>query len=617
MKTKFLLILSAVILFMGSANAKEIPVNVAETVAKNFIYERTGQRQSDIVLETETYKKSGQNIYYIFRMKGDGFVLVSADDNYIPILGFSFENNFKTENQPANVKAWLLQYESAIKYVRQNKVKAVDDGIWDYYTTPTKAFNINKDYQGEIVVDGLTKDILWNQDGGWNEACPEDADGPDGHVYAGCVATAMSIVMKYWEYPLNGVGQHSYYASGYGNQSVNYSESNYMWKYMAKDKPNWFIAKLMYDAGVSVNMSYAADGSGTYSYLVPNALKNYFQYPTSVTHVSMGYLTAWHNTLKAQFDADQPVYYSGHSDDGGHAFVCDGYTSDNYFHFNFGWSGYTNGFWHLDTVGDGFSQGQAAVINIVPPSDKYPYPESPVLQGSIDTNDFSSFKVYLNWENPSAKNVSKYVIYREDQIIEDNYTETSYTDENLDIDNYNYAVRAVYDDNKISLEGASEIKGKFKVSFDVTKANGDIIHPGTAIFNGEEEEIYFGEVDFKNIPFGGDYEYTVMAEGYPDYTSSINIYKDTKIKVVFGSIDLKEEAPVIIAYPNPSNGMVSFSGLDAQNSLKVFDITGKLVFATENIKSNSNIDLTSLQKGIYLLKINNNGKAIEQKIVIK
>ena len=46
-----------------------------------------------------------------------------------------------------------------------------------------------------------------------------------------------------------------------------------------------------------------------------------------------------------------PVFYMGvTSDEGGHAFVCDGYR-DGYFHINWGWSGVSNGYfllWSLD-----------------------------------------------------------------------------------------------------------------------------------------------------------------------------------------------------------------------------------------------------------------------------
>lgn len=66
----------------------------------------------------------------------------------------------------------------------------------------------------------------------------------------------------------------------------------------------------------------------------------------------------------------------GQSTAGGHAFVCDGYDADDYFHINWGWDGGGDGYFRLavlDPYGqgagggstlDGFSFGQEAVIGI-------------------------------------------------------------------------------------------------------------------------------------------------------------------------------------------------------------------------------------------------------------
>ncbi|MFA4851669.1 MAG: CUB domain-containing protein, partial [Bacteroidales bacterium] len=82
--------------------------------------------------------------------------------------------------------------------------------------------------------------------------------------------------------------------------------------------------------------------------------------------------------IRTELDNKRPVLYSGFDPSppySGHAFVCDGYQGTNYFHFNWGWSGYYNGYFYLSSLnpgGNDLSSGQEAVIGIYPGSG-YPY----------------------------------------------------------------------------------------------------------------------------------------------------------------------------------------------------------------------------------------------------
>ncbi len=209
----------------------------------------------------------------------------------------------------------------------------------------------------------------WNQDSPYNALCPADAGGPGGHVYAGCVATAMAQVMYYWRHPMQGTGSHSYNYSPYGNLSANFGSTTYNWVGMKNsiDYSNTNpIAELQYHCGVAVEMMYGPNGSGAYSWDVPYAMENYFGYSTDCYYASKGDYnnSVWENMLKDNIDNGWPMYYSGFSSAGGHAFVCNGY-QDNYFHFNFGWGGSSDGFYTLLDV-NGFNQGQGAVLDTYP-----------------------------------------------------------------------------------------------------------------------------------------------------------------------------------------------------------------------------------------------------------
>jgi hypothetical protein len=169
--------------------------------------------------------------------------------------------------------------------------------------------------------------------------------------------------MYYWRHPMQGTGSHSYNYSPYGNLSANFGSTTYNWVGMKNsiDYSNTDpIAELQYHCGIAVEMMYGPNGSGAYSWDVPYAMENYFGYSTDCDYNN----SVWENMLKDNIDNGWPMYYSGFSSAGGHAFVCNGY-QDNYFHFNFGWGGSSDGFYTLLDV-NGFNQGQGAVLDTYP-----------------------------------------------------------------------------------------------------------------------------------------------------------------------------------------------------------------------------------------------------------
>lgn len=356
-----------------------INLSSAQKLAKNAYYERSYQSQpidySQISISDVRIAMAGNDAAaYIFNLKNGGFVIISADDALPPILGYSLDGYCPAEGINLNFDSYLQGYVDQVEYIRENNIEAGDEiaELWKKYsTTDIEKLSIKSGSRG---VDALLSN-LWNQDSPYNMLCPEDPLGPGGHVYAGCVATAMSMVMHYWRYPLQGTGSSGYYPEGYPYQFANYGETEYIFNNMQDemdaDMPD--VALLQYHCGVSVEMMYSAGGSGAYSNNVPGAIKSHFGYSNAAQyrHKEDYTQTQWINLLKAQIDLGQPMYYSGSSNSGGHAFVCDGYDDEDLFHFNFGWSGSSNGYYALNSVG-GFSQWQGAVINFFPGGD-YPY----------------------------------------------------------------------------------------------------------------------------------------------------------------------------------------------------------------------------------------------------
>ena len=314
---------------------------------------------------------------------GKGYVIIAADDCVTPILGYSYENNFDTNVLPPNLKSWLDDYAEQIQAAVNMKAPATAD-----IRTEWECLRQGKSLpiKSEKAVSPLIS-TRWDQSPYYNELCPYDNNAHERTV-TGCVATAMAQVMRYWSYPEHGYGSHSYVPSShpeYGTLYADFSATNYQWSNMpiSVTSNNNAVATLIYHCGVSVNMNYGISGSpdyGSSSYTTDNgnnrpsaelALKTYFDYKSTLHSVSKSDYTdtQWTNLLKNELDNARPMLYRGSGDKGGHSFICDGYDNNNYFHFNWGWSGSCNDYFYINSLNPGtlsFSSNQQAVIGIEP-----------------------------------------------------------------------------------------------------------------------------------------------------------------------------------------------------------------------------------------------------------
>ncbi len=302
-------------------------------------------------------------VLYVFARQGEGFVITSADDVAEPMLAYSDHNNFNASDIPENMAWWLGEYSREIEHAIRN---------------PRHNLRAIQRPQREPIAPLCA--TRWNQSTPYNDMCPE-VNGR--RTYSGCVATAMAQVMKHHNWPLTGKGSKSYQWNGQ-TLSMNFAEQTFDWTNMtdtyganSTEAENHAVAQLMYACGISVNMSYGLNGSGAQSSQVPNALRRYFSYGNSTTFIGRDYvpLLEWEDLIYNSLKSNAPVYYSGQGSGGGHAFVCDGYEGDGYFHFNWGWAGSSDGYFLLTALnpttlgsggGGGFNLSQGAIIDLKP-----------------------------------------------------------------------------------------------------------------------------------------------------------------------------------------------------------------------------------------------------------
>ena len=350
--------------FISVLICRPVDIESASNVSKNFFESRTGNVYN--TSNIQTIVEDGETLLYIFILDPIGFIIVSGNDAAMPILGYSFENEFKEDGLPIQLDWMFDQYKNEIMELYANNSIASDEirQKWNLYSSQ---FN----HQVSRSVQPLLS-CNWDQGSPWNDMCPEDSDGPGGNVLVGCVAVSMAQVMYYWGYPQVGSGDHGYNHWSYGYQYANFQDAFYDYDNMADNYGTDATALLLYHAGVSVNMGYGVDGSGAGVFgsnpSTYYAMRNYFLFKNTMAQVfPEDYSTSVYRAiLQEDLDNNRPIIYVGYSNDGGHAWNIDGY-DDDYFHCNWGWGGYQNGYFLLSSL-NGFNSGQGAIINIEPQS---------------------------------------------------------------------------------------------------------------------------------------------------------------------------------------------------------------------------------------------------------
>ncbi len=377
-----LLLLFGIIFFSLELSSKPISAGEAKTLANNFLtnnYElyNLGLEANFEFKSIYQHEINNQAVYYIVNFK-QGWVIISADDRVMPIIGFNYSGEILLENQSPEWNLWMSTKAQEINHVKTESLSSAEeiDEAWKNLRDGISASKTNGT-GGPLLLS------TWDQDSKYNALCPEESFGPGGHVYAGCVATSMAQIMYYYKYPFQGVGNHGFYDYNYGYLSVDFGSSYYDWNQMVNSLTTNYnneVAEILYHCGVSVDMQYSATGSGAYTYDCVNAFKNYFNYDNGVNidYKSSNTDQQWKNKIISSIDAGIPLLYFGWPLTGGsgHAFNVDGYQGSDYFHFNWGWSGSYDGYYYLTSLNPGssdFSDGQGALFGIKPKTSYYPY----------------------------------------------------------------------------------------------------------------------------------------------------------------------------------------------------------------------------------------------------
>ena len=314
-------------------------------------------------------------LYAVSATLQDGFVLVSGDERFKAVLGYSDVSNFDEQNMPDNMRVFLQGYIDEMKYLESINYQ------------PTKAAP-----RRSMSNVGVLMTTTWNQRAPYNNQCPLDNSQRSA---TGCVATAMAQVVNYHiqndhgpaatiaEIPGYTIPNTTITVSAIPSGTIIPSKDLLLNSYAnnaGTDAQKTAVAQLMLYCGTSVQMKYSSGSSGTQTAYVANALINYFGFDNTtrfVRRIDYSYAD-WVDLIYNEVAASRPVVLGAGRAAGGHAFVADGFDATNtLFHINWGWGGYLDDYFALSVLNpddagqtgaaagtDGYTIDQQAIVGI-------------------------------------------------------------------------------------------------------------------------------------------------------------------------------------------------------------------------------------------------------------
>lgn len=345
----------SIALALAAAGASAAPrtANQALDIARRFVTETSifkNLRATTVTLApTATAQMAkGNNAttpsYYVCNIDKGGFVIISGDDRFKEVLGYSTNGTYDAAELPDGFAYWM-------QFLSDEMATAIDNG-YEPSGIDAPTYPVNAEQSVEPMIT-----TRWSQDQPYNNKL-------NGNM-TGCVATGIAQVMNFWKYPSTGTGNHTGAYSP--NFSANFGTTIYDWANMLNVYGTGWesnaeieaISTLMLHLGVATDMQWDKNASATPAAFGAYALINYFKYNKNLYIESRDQLSlgAWKSLLINQLQTGHPICYSGMGTaDGklGHFFVCDGYDAKNgKFHFNWGWAGKYDGYYEITALEPG------------------------------------------------------------------------------------------------------------------------------------------------------------------------------------------------------------------------------------------------------------------------
>ncbi|MQY70477.1 hypothetical protein GH141_00920, partial [bacterium] len=286
---------------------------------------------------------------YVFELKPQGFIVVTANTDLVPVIAYSNNSSFPWDENPLNLLLHMLREDlrmrMAAREILPESVKVRYNTQWGNYLSGNLTLLAPGDSwppEGQTWTGGWVES-MWHQSSPyWNE-CPIDPVTSDRCV-VGCVATAMGQIINFWQYPdaVIFTDSDSYTTNTRGifidAPAASIPEIDYN---DGAPTPE-VCADISYACGVSVKMNYTSQGSGASHGDCANAYRNYFDFDRAQwrEEESLDFYDILEQNMKDSMPAQLGITDAGWNY--AHSVICDGFretTGDDEWHLNFGWGG--------------------------------------------------------------------------------------------------------------------------------------------------------------------------------------------------------------------------------------------------------------------------------------
>ena len=370
-------LLTAIMMVPQMLWAEQVDAQAAQTIAQQFMQVHSSGRMMApsprMILthaEPATARMAAVDYYVFNAVDGKSFVIVSGDDRAEGILAYG-DGTLDMTDIPCNLQSMLDYYKEQMEYLHSHPGLQVQRGAPSLAASQVRYLPL------------LTCD--WSQGRPYNDQCPEYTNGE--RCVTGCVATAMAQVMYYWRYPAQAPSVPSLRLSWTTLPvlpSTTFHWDDMLDVYTGNYTPAQAdaVSTLMRYCGQASSMDYGVDGSGTQVRCQNEAVKLMGYTHSSMLNRSSYSKDRWLSIMLNELENGRPILFSGSGQDGGHAYVLDGYDGEmDKFHINWGWASRGNGYFALDAFnveGMTFNSSQQMLINVYPsstpkPADQYDF----------------------------------------------------------------------------------------------------------------------------------------------------------------------------------------------------------------------------------------------------
>lgn len=370
--------------------SEKVSKEKAKKIAENWGAMKMNRSKGDIDMDEKLHFISNNDTsLFVFNFKNGGFIIVPADDHTCPILGYSTKNQIDMDNIKPDLRDWLGYYSDMVKF---DAKETPNKEIKDKWLEIDEGITLKSI---QMTVPSLFETTNSSRWAGWRpyfnqapQAQPQFVEGTNG-----CVPGGISVIMKYFEYPLIGTGTGSgHNNNNYFTQNINsffnYDLMPFRLTYCGNGTNNCNdgsfdiipgttqaqldeVGKIQYTAGLAVGMWWIGMGdditttTGTYgntnNWAIAMADHFYYTPPTNSDYWSSSEISAstsgFKTGLRNSLNNGYPVLfrYDTSSSGGGHLVVIDGYENDEYFHCSMGWGGAQDAYYYLfSSDNDGF-----------------------------------------------------------------------------------------------------------------------------------------------------------------------------------------------------------------------------------------------------------------------